>query len=165
MNGSNVTSWPFQYQGMEHEPTDPANLYFNSSSNVYNPQIQNMLSQVGAQGLGGSSGANPAGPAVAGPSGQSGGLNGQKTEQDFINAWQVSEGSEFSVSFQFGEAVPISLPSGAVVFLGDLLANLLEDLFSGPSSPPIPRKLMHKRHLLYGDILGIQDGVIIPNPS
>jgi hypothetical protein len=50
---------PFEYQGMEHEPTDPANLYFNSSSNVYNPQMQNMLSQVGAQGLGGPSGANP----------------------------------------------------------------------------------------------------------
>ena len=61
MNGSNATSWPFEYQGMEHEPTDPANLYFNSSSNVYNPQMQTVLSQVGAQGLGGpSGGSNPA---------------------------------------------------------------------------------------------------------
>jgi hypothetical protein len=38
--------------------------------------------------------------------------------------------------------------------------NLLEDLFSGPSSPPIPRKLMHKRHPLYGQILGVDGGVI-----
>jgi len=47
-----------------------------------------------------------------------------------------------------------------VVFLGDLLANLLEDLFSGPSSPPIPRKLMYKRHPVYVRILGVDSGLI-----
>ena len=88
VNGSNVTSWPFQYQGMEHEITDPANLYFNPSSNVYNPQTQHLLSQVGAQSLGGPSDANPAGSPEAGPSGQSGGLTWQKYENDYNNRWK-----------------------------------------------------------------------------
>ncbi len=38
---------------MEHEITDPANLYFLPGANVYNPQLQFDLSQVGPQGLGG----------------------------------------------------------------------------------------------------------------
>jgi Phospholipase A2-like domain len=160
INGSNVTSWPFQYQGMEHEPTDPANLYFNSSSNVYNPQMQNMLSQVGAQGLGGPSIASPDGPGAAGPSGQSGGPSWQKTKNDFQQAWDVSEGYP-SATYSDGEGASVALPLGAVAFGIDFLVNFFEDLFSGPNSPPIPRKLMHKRHPLYGEILGI-DGDLIP---
>jgi hypothetical protein len=38
--------------------------------------------------------------------------------------------------------------------------NFFEDLFSGPNSPPIPLKLMHKRHPLYGEILGVDSGLI-----
>jgi hypothetical protein len=144
---------------MEHEPTDPANLYFNSSSNVYNPQMQNMLSQVGAQGLGGPSIAAPDGPGVAGPSGQGGGPSWQKTGNDLQQAWGVSEGYP-SATYSDGEGASVALPLGAVAFGIDFLVNFFEDLFSGPNSPPIPRKLMHKRHPLYGEILGIDTGII-----
>jgi hypothetical protein len=161
INGSNVTSWPFQYQGMEHELTDPANLYFNPSSNVYNPQIQNALSQVGAQGLGGSSGANPDGPGVSRPSGQSGGLTWQKFQNDVRQSEQIEDAdNNFSISFTDGEAAPVTLPLGAIAGTADLLVNLIEDLFSGAENPPIPRQLMHKRHPLYEQILGIDAGII-----
>jgi hypothetical protein len=155
VNGSNVTSWPFQYQGMEHEITDPANLYFNSSSNVYNPQIQNMLSQVGAQSLGGPN-QNPAGPPEAGPSGQSGGLTWQKYQNDLKQGYEADlDASNFSFDYSDGGEAPIPINLGPLVGSIDFLINLLEDIFSSPSSPPIPRKLMHKRHPLYGQLLGI----------
>jgi hypothetical protein len=161
INGGNVTSWPFQYQGMEHEITDPANLYFNPSSNVYNPQIQNAVSQVGAQGLGGSSGANPAGPAITPPSGQSGGSTWQKFQNDVRQSEQVEDAANnFSISFSNGEAAPVTLPLGTIAGTVDLLVNLIEDLFSGSENPPIPRQLMHKRHPLYGEILGLDTGLI-----
>ncbi len=41
-------SWPFLYEEMEHEITDPSPLYF-ANGNVYNPLIQRLLSQVGQQ--------------------------------------------------------------------------------------------------------------------
>ena len=47
-----ANSFPFLYQGLEHEVTDPGQLLFEPSGNVYNPQIQRELSQVGQQGLG-----------------------------------------------------------------------------------------------------------------
>ena len=128
---------------------------------MYNPQIQNALSQVGAQGLGGSSGANPAGPAIAPPSGQSGGITSQRFENDLNQSVQVeNDANNFSISFTDGESAPVTVPLGAIAGTADLLANLIEDLFSGPDNPPVPRQLMHKRHPLYGEILGIQGGII-----
>jgi hypothetical protein len=47
------SSWPFLYQGMEHEITDPAPLYFDQGANVYNPMLQRELSQLGQQGIAG----------------------------------------------------------------------------------------------------------------
>lgn len=51
--GGLANSFPFLYQGLEHEVTDPGQLDFEPSGNVYNPQIQRELSQVGEQGIGG----------------------------------------------------------------------------------------------------------------
>ncbi|MFZ1886960.1 MAG: hypothetical protein WAU33_02935 [Candidatus Binataceae bacterium] len=161
VNGSNVTSWPFQYQGMEHEITDPANLYFNPSSNVYNPQIQNALSQVGAQGLGGSSGANPDGPGISRPSGQSGGLTWQSYRNDLSQSQQVAAGTFVAGSFITLGEVPVAVPLAGIAYAVDFLVNFFEDLFSGPSSPEVPRQLMHKRHPLYGEILGVQGGLVL----
>ena len=67
-----ANSWPFEFAGMEHEITDPANLYFLLGSNVYNPQLQLDLSQVGPQGLAGPRLGPSGGPAAA-PGGSSGG--------------------------------------------------------------------------------------------
>ena len=46
MSGA-ANSFPFLYQGLEHEVTDPGQLYLEPSGKVYNPQIQRELSQVG----------------------------------------------------------------------------------------------------------------------
>ena len=96
---------------------------------------------------------------AAGPSSQGGGPSWQKTGNDLQQAWGVSEGYP-SATYSDGEGASVALPLGAVAFGIDFLVNFFEDLFSGPNSPPIPRKLMHKRHPLYGDILGIDSGTI-----
>jgi len=160
VTGSNATSWPFEYQGMEHELTDPANLYFNGASNVYNPQIQNMLSQVGAQGLGGPSAGNPAGPGASPPSGTSGGLTWQSYQNDLGQARQVGLATLLGGSlFTRGEE-PVAVPAALTAYVVDFLVNFFEDIFGGGSSPPIPRQLMHRRHPLYAAILGIDSGLI-----
>ncbi|HVA77255.1 MAG TPA: hypothetical protein VNF27_05135 [Candidatus Binataceae bacterium] len=145
---------------MEHELTDPADLYFNGASNVYNPEIQNALSQVGAQGLSGPSAGNPAGPGASPPSGTSGGLTWQSYQNDLGQAQQV--GLETLLAggpFTIGEA-PVAVPAALAAYVVDFLVNFFEDIFGGGSSPPIPRKLMHRRHPLYGPILGIQNGLV-----
>ena len=58
---------------MEHEITDPYNLYYSGSANMYNPKIQHELSQAGAGGLGGPSAGNLAGRAETPRSQSSGG--------------------------------------------------------------------------------------------
>ncbi|MFZ0660979.1 MAG: hypothetical protein WAM05_19830 [Candidatus Binataceae bacterium] len=71
-----------------------------------------------------------------------------------------NDANNFSISFTDGEAAPVTLPLGAIAGTVDLLVNLLEDLFSGAENPPIPRQLMHRRHPLYGNVLGIDAGLI-----
>ena len=46
-----ANSFPFLYQGLEHEVSDPGQLYFEPSGNVYNPQLQRELSLIGPQGI------------------------------------------------------------------------------------------------------------------
>jgi hypothetical protein len=53
VNGAS-DNWPFRYQGMEHLPTDPAQLDFDGSGSAYDPQIQRNLSAVGEMGTSGS---------------------------------------------------------------------------------------------------------------
>jgi len=145
---------------MEHELTDPANLYFNGASNVYNPEIQNALSQVGAQGLGGPSAGNPAGPGASPPSGTSGGLTWQSYQNDLQQSDEVAA-STFAVGslITLGE-VPVGVVLAGIAYTVDFLVNFFEDIFGGGSSPPIPRQLMHRRHPLYGQIIGILESLM-----
>ena len=165
-----ANSWPFEFAGMEHEITDPANLYFLPGSNVYNPQLQLDLSQVGPQGLGGPGGAGPSGSPAAAPGGSSGGgagayFNaGNIAEQDAISVGiqnavtnGVSELATLIASETLGAAAgPIGLAASAIY---DLF-TIFDDIFGGGGSPPIPRQLMHRRHPLYGQIIGIDSGLI-----
>ena len=72
-----ANSFPFLYQGLEHEISDPGQLYFEPSGNVYNPQIQRELSLIGPQGIFGP----PSGFGNGGFSSPSGQGNGHQTGQ------------------------------------------------------------------------------------
>ena len=60
-----ANSWPFQYHGMEHEVTHPAQLDYSGGGQFYNPQIQRGLSETNATAISGA----PSGPGAvsAGP--------------------------------------------------------------------------------------------------
>jgi hypothetical protein len=145
-----ANSFPFLYQGMEHEVTDPGNLYFDGSGNMHNPQIWREVSPVGEQGIGGP----PDGDGFGGfgPGHHGGG------HQSGMSVWQdLNEGlSILDDAFMFqggaggegGEGINFSIPSG-------WFTDIWDDLFgSGNSAPPIPRQMRHHKHPIY-DILGI----------
>ena len=69
-----ANSFPFLYQGLEHEVSDPGQLYFEASGNVYNPQLGRELSLIGPQGIGGPP--SDGGGSANGGSGNPGGRGG-----------------------------------------------------------------------------------------
>jgi hypothetical protein len=42
-----ANDWPFQYQGMEKEFTDPSTYYYTGGGQFYSPQLSRSLSEVG----------------------------------------------------------------------------------------------------------------------
>ena len=142
-------SFPFQYQGLEHEVSDPGNLYFNPSGNVYNPQIQRGLSQVGQQSWGGppnGDGFGGFGPGHHGAGPQSG-----------MSVWQdVNEGlSILDAAFMFqrgagGEGINFrSLRVGSRVFGMTFSAAETGSADTTPDEAPLPPNLS-----VVGDIVG-----------
>jgi hypothetical protein len=158
------SSWPFLYQGMEHEITDPAPLYFDHGANVYNPMLQRELSQLGPQGS--------AGPPTAGAAegGMGKGFGGFGPSQCFGNPGGLSGGRIASnlltvahAPFLFGqggigvgEAGPLPIPG---VGAADEVFSWLDGLFNAADSPEIPREKQHRRHPVYRDILGVSEGL------
>jgi hypothetical protein len=164
-----ANDWPFQYQGMEKEFTDPGPYYYTGGGQFYSAQLVRSLSEVGqtsSQGSGGSGGFSPSGMAIAPPSVSTGGLSGQSVLNDSQQALQVGTDiyvganalglALFSPEWTIPLAVPLAIIGGAI----DFLVKFFEDLFGGGSTPEIPRQLRHKRHPLYPVILGFPDGLI-----
>ena len=159
-----ANDWPFQYQGMEKEFTDPAPYYYNGIGQFYSPQMVRSLAEAGQTSSSGSGGYSPAGTAIAAPSGSSGGLSPQSVENDSRQAFQV--GADIYVSINAltpllgPEAPVIALPLALIGGAIDFLVNFFEDIFGGSGSPEIPRQLLHGRHPLYPVILGVSDDLI-----
>ncbi len=63
-----ANDWPFQYQGMEKEFTDPAPYYYSGSGQFYSPQLVRSLSETGQTSSSGTGG-GPSGNAIGAPSG------------------------------------------------------------------------------------------------
>jgi len=147
-------SFPFLYQGMEHEVSDPGQLYFEPSGNVYNPQIQRELSQVGQQGLGGPpSGGGDAGGGGAGGSGYGGfgnfghaphGQTGQSLGQTFQDLGTVASATSLaSPSGWFGFSFGGFGSEGSGAFSGAIPIPFLSSLLGGgggSDQPEPPRK-------------------------
>jgi hypothetical protein len=165
VSGSNVTSWPFEYQGREHEITDPYNLYYGGSANMYNPKIQHELSQAGAGGLAGpSAGASgtTAGPSSSGSSfGASDAVAGSAVGGGAAaaTAGGILAYNTFLAGVE-GASVGYATPAVIAGFVAEALYDIFDAIFGGGSSAPIPRQLMHRRHPLYGQIIGIDSGLI-----
>ncbi len=174
-----ANAWPFQYQGMEKEFTDPGPYYYTGGGQFYSAQIMRSPSETGETssqgsggglggvgGAGGGGGFSPSGMAITPPSVSTGGLSGQSVLNDSQQALQVgtdiySGASALGLAL-FGPegsqalAIPLAIIGGAV----DFLVNFFEDIFGGGSTPEIPRQLRHQRHPLYPVILGFPDGEI-----
>jgi len=94
------------------------------------------------------------------PSGTSGGLTWQSYQNDVGQARQVGLDTLLAGGLvTLGEA-PVAVPAAITAYVVDFLVNFFEDIFGGGSSPPIPRQLMHRRHPLYGQIIGILESLI-----
>jgi hypothetical protein len=164
------------FQGLEHEASDPGQLYFEPSGNVYNPQLQRDLSLIGPQGIfgppsgfgnGGFSSASGHGSSAGGPSNLAGALSDLAvvgnaiTSTESLNspdAWFGFGGSEFGIK------LPIPL-------LGNLLCFINCDSSNGdqPNHPPhetsqtylnlgIP--LIHGQRSAAGEIVPV--GILVP---
>jgi hypothetical protein len=143
-------SFPFLYQGLEHEITDPGNLYFNPSGNVYNPQFQRNMSQVGQQGL-------------SGPGNGDFGPGRRAGRQGGMSPWQVlnDEAIVFEAPFIFtpgSEAIHPSIP----LSIFESIINFFSG--GGRSASAIPRQMEKHRHDIY-QILEIADDLTTTQAS
>jgi hypothetical protein len=148
-----ANEWPFQYQGMEKEFTDPGPYYYTGSGQFYSPQFVRSLSEAGETSTRGSC-SGPSGNAIPLPSGSSGGLSPQSVGNDAQQAIQVGGDTYLVASLILGPESPPALVLGVAALSIDFLVNFFEDIFGGSDNPPTPRRLLHGRHPLYDQIVG-----------
>ena len=155
--------WPFQYHGMEKEFTDPAPYYYSGNGQFYSPQMVRSLAEAGQTSSSGSN-IGPSGNSIAGPSGGGFSPNFSPSVKEGAEAYGVDVGVYAALTGINLALVPLELTIpvvGWIAAAASLLYVLFDDLFGGSSSsPPIPRQLLHGRHPLYPDILGVSDGLI-----
>jgi hypothetical protein len=151
-----ANSFPFLYQGLEHEVSDPGQLYFEPSGNVYNPQLQRELSLIGPQGiLGPPSGFGNGGfGSSRGHGSSAGGPSGLQTDLSDLGTVAIADVSLYLLGspsswlpFGFGET------SGKLPI--PLLGNLLCLIDCGSSNLDQPTRPPHETSQTY-QILGIQ---------
>jgi hypothetical protein len=170
-----ANDWPFQYQGMEKEFTDPSTYYYTGGGQFYSPQLSRSLSEVGETSS--SQGACPSGNAIGAHSGSSGfgisfpssvGAEPETSSEGQTGGTIITITGAAAVGAIIGAVVGAAVGNplagavlGAVVgaIAGDIANFLFGDLFGG-GSPPIPRQLRHQRHPLYPAILGLPAGLI-----
>ena len=155
-----ANDWPFQYQGMEKEFTDPAPYYYSGSGQFYSPQLVRSLSETGQTSS--SPGGGPSGNAIGGPSGSGGGPdvagNAGVGSGAGGGAFLLTLGLIWGSDASTGGLVTVAAIVATVV---DALVQGFLDIFGGGSdNPPIPRQLLHGRHPLYPVMLGVSDGLI-----
>jgi hypothetical protein len=152
-----TNDWPFQYQGMEKEVTDPGTYYYTGSGQFYSPQLVRSLSEAGQTGSSGTGGPS-ARQVPYGPGSQGNGSFGH---------WYVGQlgpnselGDIPDIPVPAAEGLYYWIPAGEIAQDIEELVSFFEWLFGGSSAPPTPRQLFHGRHPLYPVILGVQDGLI-----
>ena len=162
-----ANDWPFLYQGMEKEYTDPSTYYYSGGGQFYSPQLVRSLSETSATSTSGSN-SGPAGNAIARPSGSGGvptavgdaGIAAAASSASNLaltGILAVLEPKIFAAAWAAG-AIP-----GIIVTAAFGLFDIFDAIFGGgDSAPPTPRQLLHGRHPLYPVILAVPPG-LIPN--
>jgi hypothetical protein len=151
-----ANSFPFLYQGLEHEVSDPGQLYFEPSGNVYNPQLQRALSLIGPQGIfgppsgfgnGGFSSPGGHGSSAGGPSKLEGALSDLAVVGSaFASAESLNSPSNFLMWGGGSEIPSIAIPI-------PFLSNLLCFINCGSSNGDQPIRPPHdtsRTHLYFG---------------
>ena len=162
-----ANEWPFQYLGREKQFTDPAPYYYSGSGQFYSPQFARSLTEAGETSAGGTGGGfSPAGNAIARPSSVSvSGFDPTNLHNDERSAESVGGGAAAGAlagALIGTEGGPFGALAGAAIGASiGAAVSFFEALFGGGSNtPPTPRQLLHGRHPLYLEILGIQNGLI-----
>jgi hypothetical protein len=155
-----ANDWPFQYHGMEKEFNDPTPYYYSGSGQFYSPQMVRSLSEAGQTSSSGS-GSGPSGNSIAGPSGS--GPDVGRNAAIASGPGVATAAALAALSYMWGVDIGsggILTPAAIIGSIIDGLVQLFLDIFGGSDTPPIPRQLLHARHPLYPDILGVSDDLI-----
>jgi hypothetical protein len=156
-------NYPFLYQGMEHEFTEPNQFYYGGDGQFYSAQIQRGFSIAGAQSTSGPGGAGPHrahhGHHHGGSAGRGAAVNGHTDVA--ATADDVGEGGG-DYSSDNGGGTPSSLPA----LLEDLY-NFFSQFFGGGQSLP-PNYFVYKarverarRHPQYPKIDGVAIDIVL----
>lgn len=145
-----ANDWPFQYQGLEKELTEPAPYYYTGGGQFYSAQMVRSLAETSQTG---SQGGGPFGGSIAAPSGgpQPGLFSPANYESNAENIGAGAAAGASAGALIGLEGGPFGALAGAEIgaTIGAIV-SFFEDLFGGSSGPPpTPRKLLHQRHPLY----------------
>ena len=131
-----ANDWPFQFQGMEKEYTDPGTYYYSGGGQFYSPQLVRSLSETSATSTSGTGG-GPAGNSIGTQSVGGGPDVGRNA------AIGTAAGAPFGglavLSIIWGSdalTAGLATPAAIVGTIVDGLVQLFLDLFGGSSSPP-----------------------------
>ncbi len=160
VNGT-ANDWPFQYQGLEKEFTNPAPYYYSGGGQFYSTQLVRPLSETSQTS---SQGGGPSGGSIAAPSG--GPPPGLFSPANYAgNAENIGAGAAAGASagalIGEGGGPYVALVGAAIGATIGAIVSFFEDIFGGSDGPPpTPRKLLHQRHPLYPVILGVSYSLI-----
>ena len=162
MSGT-ANNWPFLYQGMEKEFTDPGPYYYTGTGQFYSPQIMRSPSETGQTSSSGSGGGGGGGggfsPNFSLSPQEAGEAMGAGVGGMAVTAGAIAAYNAFLVGSEAGSAGLLT-PVVVVGLIAEGLFELFDDLFGGGSQPEIPRQLLHKRHPLYPFILGVSESLV-----
>ena len=147
--------WPFQYQGMEKEYTDPGTYYYSGGGQFYSPQLVRSLYETSATSPS-STGSAPAGNSIDTQSGGGGPDVGRNA--GIATATGAPFGGLAVLLILWGSdklTADLARPAAVVGTILDGLVQLFLDLFGNSSSPPTQRQLLHAHHPLYPIISGV----------
>jgi hypothetical protein len=148
-----ANDWPFQYQALEKEFTDPAPYYYTGGGQFYSPQLVRSLSETSQTS---SQGGGPSGGSIAAPSGGGNGSFGSwlanDEENNLQNYFSFGNLGVFVGDSESGFIVPV----GAIAGIIEQWISFFDWLFGSSGPPPTPPKLLHQRHPLYDQILEIR---------
>ncbi len=165
MSGT-ANDWPFQYQGMEKEFTDPAPYYYSGGGQFYSPQLVRSLSETGQTSSSGTGGGPSPSQLAYGPGSQGNGSFGHWYVNNVLDP--SSTGNQLGNLPDIGfasETASYVIPLGAIARIIEEWVSFFEWLFGGSGAPADPRQLLHGRHPLYDWILGLPVGLIATEAS